>query len=239
MIKKQENIKEIIQNTISEFFNEPYKVERYYDSIEYYSAYKVHGFLQHYDRIERIIVFIKKEDCSFLCWSSENSFHLINKYICDIQFNEVVSINDSSYDRELSCMHTIHNIKPGTWKAYKFVSANNVWDNRLCVSEFRHQNMPQNGELEWSKQCELNVDNRTISVIDDIYYRGTNDTDENFNYAETRKNNIDIIEDHLGVYHYEDKKIGLLCASNIINKKYPLEIVEKDGEIVAIRITFI
>jgi major membrane immunogen (membrane-anchored lipoprotein) len=145
----------------------------------------------------------------------------------------------------------LKNVKPGRWEV-RYCKNDDEAFYRL---ELLHRSTMKNENLdwvvwfeedaEWKAHSKLIVDAGKMSVISDTYYRRKNGSIEEFESDEvsvdtfTEKCSKLTYYEDAGLIRHNNKKVGVVCSTGIGDGRFLLEIVEKDSEIIAMKIDFI
>jgi len=246
MYKISENLKPVLQERITEFLGKPFSItdscETEYNQTEYYD---VIGLMERYDTTVNVRVSIKKDGDIPMCWKiTDETIILSSRYIGEIILSKNLCVSDPCYDRDTWCMTVLKNVKPGRWDVRASIDTIDTWGERCYVLELFHRSVKQTANLDWKDHFELGVDSGTMSVIDDAFYRRTNGSVEEFESDETAQDCFtdkcyQLTDDNrVGLFTYGNQKVGVVCSSGVGDGCYPLYVVEKDGEIVAMKISF-
>ena len=246
MHKISENLKPVLQNKITEFLGKPFTItdscEPEYNREEYYD---VIGIMKRYNANVNVRVSVKKDGDIPMHWNiTDEDITMTSRYIGEITLGKDVCVSDPCYNRDTWCMTVLKNVKPGRWEVRASIDTIDTWGERCYILELFHRTVSQNENLKWEEHFELGVDSGTMSVIDDAFYRRKNNSAEEFESDEkTKENFMDkcynlTTDNHVGLFTYGSQKVGVVCSSGCGDGCYPLYVVEKDGEIVAMRISF-
>ena len=246
MNKISENLKPILQDRITEYLGKPFTIKGSCEAeFNPKENYDVIGVMERYGSLVNVRVSVKKDGDMPEYWNiTDEDITLKSRYIGEIVFTNNVCVSDPCYDRDTWCMTVLKNVKPGKWEVRASIDTIDTWGERCYVLELFHRTVNQDDNLDWKDRFSLGVDSGTMSVIDDAFYRRKNGSVEDFESDESAQEHFtnkcyDLTDDdRIGLFTYGSQKVGVVCSSGCGDGCYPLYVVEKDGEIVAMRINF-
>ena len=240
-----ENLKPILQDRITELLGKPFIITGSCEAEHNPSEnYDVLGVMTRYDAPVNVRVSVKKDGDIPLYWNiTDDAVALVSRYIGEIILTGTVCVSDPCYDRDTWCMTVLKNVKRGRWQAYASIDTIDSCGERCYVLELFHRNTRHSEDLNWVKNTALGVDSGTMSVIDSPFYRQKNGSSKEFESDEKAielfmAKCFSLADKKAGIFAYGSQKAGVVCSSGFGDGVYPLYTVEKDGEIVAIKINF-
>jgi hypothetical protein len=137
------------------------------------------------------------------------------------------------------------NVLPGEYEVTVERTDDESWGNRISQLQVVHKDYTHKN-LVWNEHSEIGVDSGQAGVFCESTYR--NDTVD----IETPESDFHIVFDGEGEKWYEKMckftlsgqgwgsyETGVVTSSGYGDGGYPLEIIEEDGKIVGMRITYI
>lgn len=179
-------------------------------------------------------------------WSIKNQqIPMPMQMVGKITLGKDVCVSDPCYDRKVWCMTQLHNVKTGRWNVWASVDELDSWGKRTYLLILKHENVTAEEESKfiWEDCATLGVDSGTMSVIDDTYYRRKNGSAEAFEADDSAKEEfsdlcLSIHNQYVGLFRTDNVAVGVICSSGIGDGAYPLRVVKKDGEIIAMEVSF-
>lgn len=242
MDKLNKNDIGIIESRITEFLEKKFSFRDYFNSVDLTGYYEVNGEITRYGNPVNVQVTIKKDDFTPTYWMiTDEAITLCSRFLGEITLGKDVCVSDPCYDRDVWCMTVLHNVKPGKWDARVSIDTISSFGERCYVLELFHRTVREVEDFDWREIFELGVDSGTMSVIDDAYYQQKKPSNSKAEEAAAERfleNCYKAADKKAGIYRYGDKKVGVVCSSGTGDGSYPLYTAEKDGEVVAIKISF-
>lgn len=253
MNKNKDALHEILEKKAAGYLNTPFKLVSYGDDPDFKDKYAAHGTILRRGTTVNVAVTFTKADFEPTYWRiTDDRIAMPSHRLGVITLGKDVCVTDPCYDRSVWCMTQLHNVKPGLWCVRASIDEIDSWGKRLYVLELAHRDSTsQEDGFMWKEHSELGVDSGMMSVIDDVYYRRKNGSAEEFEADETAKDRFSdecssltygfVGNRHTryaGIYRAGNKAVGVICSSGCGDGAYPLDVVEADGEIVAMRINF-
>lgn len=243
----ESGIHDVLEKKATSYLKTDFKLKEYREnpSPHWPDQYLVVGQVMRYGEPVTVEVMVEKKDLKPWYWKIlDANITLQTEHIGQIQLGKKVCVTDPCYTRDVWCMTTLDDVKPGTWDVHACIDAIDAWGKRTYVLELCHQDFTEQAiGARWVEVGELGVDSGQMSVFDDAHYRRKNGSEEEFEKDIALENYFynkccDLSEDLAGIYYDEDKPVGAVCASGCGDGVYPLSVKKINGEIVAMNINF-
>lgn len=253
MNKNKDSLSKILEKKVTGYLGTPFTMVNYGDDPDDVYSYAVQGTILRYGVAVNVKVTFNKIECEPTYWEiTDKKITMLSYHIGTIALGKDVCVSDPCYDRGVWCMTQLHNVKSGLWHVHISIDEIDSWGKRLYILELNHRDMIDfKNESEWERQAELGVDSGTMSVIDDVYYRRKNGSVEEFEADEKVKGRFSDkctaltygpVGTHstrfAGIYRINNRPVGVICSSGCGDGSYPLDVIEVDERIVAMRINF-
>ena len=238
----------LLQDRITEMLGKPFTFKgTRISEHDRESSFDVVGTMKRHDTTVNVKVHIHvsaNHEFTPSYWSiTDETISLLNRYIGKMRLSKNVVVSDPSYDRDVWCMTELSNVKPGIWTVHAAIDTIDSWGERCYVIELCHETVDRDEELAWTDHFELGVDSGTMSVIDSAYYQKDPGPSPGILPETTAKDRFlnkcfNLTDNRAGILKNGNKCVGAVCSSGIGDGGYPLYVVEEDGEIVAMKISF-
>jgi hypothetical protein len=245
MIKLTKDQKAILQCKIAEHLGNPFTLKRTRESEhDKESSYDVIGIMGRHGGPVNVRVTIKKDGDALSYWSiTDEAISMKTRYVGKILLGKDVCVSDPCYDRDVWCRTTLENVKPGVWTVDAAIDTIDCWGERCYILELYHETVDRSKEHDWADSFNLGVDSGTMSVIDDRFYQADPGPCAGLLPGDTARERFlnkcyDLKDGYAGLFKVGNKRVGVVCSSGCGDGGYPLYVVEEDGEIVAMKISF-
>lgn len=240
------DLKVTLEKTIISYLQTGFRLRGYDDDPDDPLKFIVNGIITRHGKPANVKVSVNKEGIKPWYWSiTDDDIIMPLRLVGQLELGKDVCVTDPCYTRDVWCMTQLHNVKPGIWAAWASIDTIDTWGERTYVLELQHSSLTKEEfeNMAWSEYAELGVDSGTMSVIDDRYYRRKNGSAEAFESDTALRDKFSDVcfalsSQYAGIYHANNKAVGVVCSSGCGDGGYPLEVSEIDGEIVAMRINF-
>lgn len=163
-----------------------------------------------------------------------------------ILLSDKVRVSDPCYDNDVWCKTMLTDVLPGEYEVTVDRHDDESWGNRISQLQVVHKDY-KHKNLVWNEHSEIGVDSGQAGVFCESTYR--NDTVD----IKTPESRFSLtLNDQPGDAWYEKMckftlsgqgwgsyETGVVTSSGYGDGGYPLEVVEEDGKIVGMRITYI
>lgn len=213
------------------------------DIIPNEKEYEVRGYIYRYGKQKSVSVTVNSA-FKIIYWELSDTVEMRNEMVGEIELDDVVSISDPCYDRNVWCRTTLKHVKTGNWFVYACIDTLNAWGKRCYILELSHESTKAFCEKQWIKYGEVGVDSGTMSVFNDRYYRRINGSIEDFESDQNAKEIFleqcyQLADKYVGVFNVDGKAVGVVCSSGVGDGIYPLYVhLDEFAQYDAIKISF-
>lgn len=236
------NIEKTMQSKIADYLSTGFTLKRYTDNRD--ETFEVHGVIVRHDAPANITVKVQAEGYIPKYWMIHDDEIIMNtKHVGFVHLGKDVIVSDPCYTRDVWCMTKLSNVKPGTWEVRAAIDTIDSWGERCYILELQHKEVKMAANPDWVKSFELGVDSAKMSVFDDAYYKVKKYSPDMLETDRAAQEAFDaqccsLADNYAGIFRVGKKAVGVVCSSGCGDGGYPLYVVEKNGEIVAIKISF-
>lgn len=213
------------------------------DVIPNEKEYEVRGYIYRYGKQTSVSATVNSA-FKIIYWELSDTVEIRNEMVGEIELDNVVSISDPCYDRNVWCRTTLKHMKTGNWFVYACLDTLNAWGKRCYILELFHESTRAFCEKQWIKYGEVGVDSGTMSVFNDGDYRRKNGSSEDFESDQNAKETFleqcyQLADKYVGVFNVNGKAVGVVCSSGIGDGSYPLYVhLDEFAQYDAIKISF-
>ena len=172
-----------------------------------------------------------------------------------IKLGTTVRVSDPCYTDDVWCKTQLSNVKAGNYNVYVEHSDEGEWGNRVSKLEVVHEDFLhlRHDNFKWEEHSEIGVDSGQAGIFCESSYRNdevakdiVTPKGEWLGLPMMDKQEGDVFYDKMCTFTINGKgrwgsyDSGVVTSSGFGDGGYPLDIIKnKEGEIVAMRITYI
>ena len=230
---------QIIEKNATEFLETEFQLTSVTERISEFNnkpQYIVLGtIIRHKVITTTVKLLVNKDSLMPLYWSIEgDNIPMSNYFIGKIDLGNKVVVSDPTYNLDVWCMTILDNVMPGVWDVNANVDTIDSWGERVWKLELTHATHFLSTNRSWQEICTLGVDSGTMSVFDFKHYKPSNEK-----FRTKCFDCVDTSERGVGLFQKGNTNVGAVCSSGVGDGSYPLDVIETDGKITAMRINFI
>ena len=167
-----------------------------------------------------------------------------------ITLSENVMVSDPCYTPDTWCQTKLDNVLPGRYNVEVEKSDEGDWGTRVSSITIIHEDYTD-GQVDWDDHSSLGVDSGQCGIFCMTGYRN-DELSESITTPDVNFNLSDYGHSQVGDKWYEkmcrftlDKQqwgvydTGVVSSSGIGDGQYPMEVMEDDGKVVGIKITYL
>jgi hypothetical protein len=167
-----------------------------------------------------------------------------------ITLSENVMVSDPCYTPDTWCQTKLDNVLPGKYNVEVDKSDEGEWGTRVSSITIIHEDYTD-GQVDWDDHSSLGVDSGQCGIFCMTSYRN-DELSESITTPDVEFSLSDYRKDEGGDRWYEkmckftlDKQqwgvydTGVVSSSGYGDGQYPMEVMEDDGKVVGIKITYL
>ena len=163
-----------------------------------------------------------------------------------ILLSDKVRVSDPCYDNDVWCKTMLTDVLPGEYEVTVDRHDDESWGNRISQLQVVHRDYTHK-DLVWNEHSEIGVDSGQAGIFCESTYRNDEvdiNTPESDFFLPMNDQSGDAWYEKMCKFTLSGQgwgsyETGVVTSSGYGDGGYPLEIIEEDGKIVGMRITYI